>query len=217
MSVATPLYIITSGLSIMLSVAAIVISVIYTNGGTGSTNTTIIAPVLLQTLISLYSNTTQPIDGPNVWTTIQFNNNPFTPNTNYSAWLWDGNSRLTCNRTGLSSIYLSVQVMANISVLPPDQIPFSCRSCQLKYQIRGVLQSNGTGPLNEIPTSLSYQSGQSSFLSKTFFVNATAGDVLLLQFVSLCSQIVLYPYPYMGNNLPQPNTYPSSTTLLITS
>lgn len=216
---ATVVNFIGTGLALVISIAAIVIAVIYGPGATGSsTNTTIIAPLLIQTLVSLYSNTTQPIDGPNVWTTIQFNNNPFSsPNTNYSAWLWDNNSQLTCNRTGISSVYLSVQVMANISVLPPDQIPFSCRSCQLKYQIRGVLQSNGTGQLNEIAASLSYQSGQSSFLSKTFFVNATRGDVLLFQFVSLCSQIVLYPYPYMGNNLPQPNTYPSSATLLITS
>lgn len=212
----TAVLFISTGIAILLSIAAIVTSVV-NNGGT-ITNTTVLAPLLIQTLVSLYSNTTQPIDGPNVWTNIQFNNNPLSSlNTNYSAWLWNGGSQLLSNRTGLSTVYLSVQAMTNISILPPDQIPFSCRSCQLKYQIRGVLQKNGTGPLNEIPGSLSYQSGQSSFLSKTFFVNATEGDILWLQFVSLCSQIILYPYPYIGNNLPQPNSYPSSTTLLITS
>lgn len=202
-----------------ISLAAIVISVItFTGGfgGPGPVNTTIlVTSLLLGNFLSLSDNSSQPIAGPNIWTPVRFNTNLF-PGTN-STWLREGDTYFICNQSGLSTVQFTVQAQANTSSLAPIEIPMACTACSLKYQVRAVLQPNGTDLVNEIPGSLAYQNGASNWLSSAFIVNASRGDVLSLQFGSMCGQVVLYPYPYIGNNLPQSDSFPTSATLLITA
>lgn len=173
-------------------------------------------------LLSIYDNRSQSLAGPNTWTNVAFNNHVFGTGMR-GAWLHDvGSDTVVCNRTGFYTAYFSVQAQINtnaelLSVAAPH-VKWECKACNLRYSIRGTRQEAGDDFVREIPGSLTYSGGQAFYMAKLFLINATAGDAFRFQFVSPCSDLALQPFPYVMAQPPTPvaDSFPSSTTLVIT-
>jgi hypothetical protein len=169
--------------------------------------------ILVPNFLEIYDDRSQAMLGPNTWTSVSFNNHLFVS----SSWIHDLDSdTIICNRSDLYTVYFAIEAQVNLSALP-TVVPPECKACDLRYSLRGTQQIGGEGTIFEIPASLTYASGQQFLLSKSFFINASVGDVFRFQFASLCAGLVLHPQPYLTTNepVPVPDSYPSSAVLSI--
>lgn len=168
----------------------------------------------LPSILSLYDNSAQALNGANQWTNVAFNTPLFTS----SAWIHTpGSTNIFCNRTALYSVYFAIQAQLNVTTAPSDT-PFACVPCHMRYMIRAIqTRQSETTTLAEVPGSLTYANGESLFLGKQFYINAEAGDLFQFQCLSTCPQFTLYPVPLLQSSLPEPveDSFPSSAVLLI--
>ena len=163
-----------------------------------------------RTATELTANTTQRVDGAHHWTGVQYDRQLFFS----PAWTWSPaqNDSLLCLQSGLFYVYASMQT----HVLPPPSnhtLPLDCGACRLRGALRATLQLGGSGPQLEVPPSLTQQSRDVSFMSKSFLLQAQVGDVLRVQFRSPCRYLALYSGHSVNSS--SYNAYPTSATLVV--
>lgn len=144
--------------------------------------------------LALDDHRVQTLTGPDQWTDILYrahrHHSPYWHHTS-------GSADITSLHGNLYTVYLSVQVDTSEPLLVTSKQQqhhrgnstyeaFACRRCNLVYEIRALL---GT---EEVPVSRTFalESGQ-RFLSKSFLVHVSRGQVLRMQFRSPCSRLIL--------------------------
>ncbi len=203
------------GIGLVIAIALAIAAFFFPLNNDGNNNGFV--PILAQSLLYVYDNTTQPVNvvGSNRvgdWTNVRFNNRLLPLN----GWGYTlGSTNIVSNTEGLHSVYFSIQVQVN-NLVTPSISPF-CKACNMRYMIRALQQWGGVGEFREVAGSRTYSSGTNFFLSKQFLIHTELNDVLRFQFTSLCNNTALYPLSFLQTAQPTPvqNEYPASATLLI--
>lgn len=156
--------------------------------------------------IALEDNTTQWISASNTWTSIRYNKQLHIS----SAWEHSsGSTRIRCLKEGIYRLYFSIQPDVNITL--SEEMSYHCRPCHLHHQLRATIQYNGHGVLHEIHSSRTHSDREARFMSKSILFHANVDDVLIMQFRSLCPNMMLS----IGDEQQSFNVYPTSATLII--